>query len=192
MEFLDLTSDLSFKAYFTRNKGLLISLLSSYLPLKEGTVIVDVKIDNPELLPGSQGGKDFILDLLVKTVQKGPDGKAREETVIVEVQTTAHVHFIERVLSYWGRLYSEQLEEGDKYEGLRPMFVLVFMRGTLGVLERLKGKVVHFFRMMRTEKPHVVLSKHFCFVVIELGKFTKGMDELGSPGDWWNGLPKGR
>ena len=47
--FLKLTNDATFKAYFKSNKQLLISLLSSFLPLPKGSTIIEVNLLDSEL-----------------------------------------------------------------------------------------------------------------------------------------------
>ena len=69
--FLNLTTDLSFKAYFVKNKELLKSLLTNFLPLPKGSSIVDIKLLNPELTPERQKNKT---DASGKTFRFGHKG----------------------------------------------------------------------------------------------------------------------
>ena len=80
---LPLTFDPIFKLFFKdeKNKELLISLLSNFLPLPEGSTIVSVDIMDPELLSEKsstiQGerGKKYILDLRVEFERINASGR---------------------------------------------------------------------------------------------------------------------
>ena len=61
--------------------------------------------------------KTYQLDLKVRLLKKGGNGKhpERGETVNVEIQTTSHIHFTDRILAYAGRVYGSQLGKGEAY-----------------------------------------------------------------------------
>ena len=89
--FLTLTSDASFKAFFRAYPDSLTPMLQRILPLPEGSKIESVEVMNPELSSkeskGVEGGKTFILDLLVK-LKTITNDEVVEETAIVEMQTS--------------------------------------------------------------------------------------------------------
>ena len=71
---------MTFKAYFTRNKEVLINVLSDFLPLPTGSTIMDVHTTNQEMIPreikvknkdkGKKEGKLYILDIKAKIKRK--------------------------------------------------------------------------------------------------------------------------
>ncbi len=195
MAFVKLTDDLAFKRYFAENKGLLISLLGHFLPLPENSSVLDAKLLNPELtsertsdMPG-ESGKLFILDLKVEIARETNSG-VQTEMVNVEVQTTAQTHFIKRLIAYSGRLYSEQLKRGEKYEKLAPVYSLVFSTKNLEEFEEVKDRYRHVCYLMAEETPGLVLSRDLCFVIVELGKFRKDAMRPDNGRDEWSYLLK--
>ena len=131
---LPLSNDLTFKIFFKsgENRGLLISLLSSFLPLPEGSRIVNVEVLDPELPPdevsrvGGSVGKKYVLDLKVRFERTTPGGTRVGESVNVECQTTSQPYMTDRLLAYASRLYGEQLREGDSYQKLDTVYSLLF------------------------------------------------------------------
>ena len=92
--FLRLTNDVAFKAFFKRNKKLLISLLNSFLPLEESKILDVELVDthhHPESLESDKDitGKQFVLDLKVKMEVITESGEKQIETANVEIQTTS-------------------------------------------------------------------------------------------------------
>ena len=62
--FLKLTNDAAFKAYFKSNEEALKSLLTHFLPLPRNSVIIGIKILDPDL--PSRGCCHFILEPVSK------------------------------------------------------------------------------------------------------------------------------
>ena len=184
--FLRFTNDAVFKRFFTRSKKRLKSLLQSILPLPENASIVDVTILNPELTPQKltgKKGKTFILDLEVQFAYQSPSGK-KTEIVGVEMQTSTEDYFLNRLMAYSGRVYSEQLEEGEDYEKLAPVYSLVFSTVNLRELAQVRDHF-HICNLTRKDAPRVVVSRALGFVFVELKKFTKSAEELDSARDKW-------
>ena len=184
--FLNLTRDRIFKTFFRRRKDLLISLMESFLPLPKGSVIESVSILNTELHPDKTSGgyKLFVLDLRVK-LKRMVNGVLQDtEIVNVEVQTTAHKNFTDRLIAYSSRLYADQLKEGDHFNKLLPVYSLVFTTENLKEFEHVKD-YCHVCNIRRIEAPEVVMSKGMCFVIVELDKFCASLDDpLDVRGDW--------
>ncbi len=187
MTFLALTNDLSFKTYFIKNKELLKSLLKHFLPLPDNSSIVNVTPLNPELPSDEQrdAGKTFVLDIRAEYERKNATGGILKEIVNVEVQTTTHSHFTDRILAYSGRVYSEQLKRGDPYRKLNPVYSLVFAAENLKEFAEVKDDYRHVCNIRRTKEPQVVMSQGMCFVIVELGKFNKHLPKLESTRDEW-------
>ena len=187
MAFLRLTSDFAFKAYFVNNKNLLKSLLKHFLPLPKDASIVEIDLLNPQLIPDQSSGKPdktFILDLRAKFIRES-SSKRETEIINIEVQTTKQAHFTDRILAYSGRLYSEQLKAGEEYKLLAPVYSLVFTTQNLPEFKDVKDDYRHVCNIRRIKEPQVIMSRGMCFIIIELGKFTKDMEKLDSMRDEW-------
>ena len=186
INFLSLTKDRFFKAFFEKREDFLISLAESFLPLPKGSVIESVSILNPELHPtqSSKAYKLFVLDLRVK-LRRRINGLLQDtEIVNLEVQTTAHRNFTDRLLAYSSRLYSDQLKEGEDFNKLLPVYCLVFTTVNLKEFKQIKD-YYHVCNIRRTQAPEVVMSKGMCFVIVELDKFRKSLNELFDKKEDW-------
>ncbi len=178
-DYLKLTEDAVFKAYFKDNEHLLIQLLEDFLPLPKSSRIVKVKILNPEIGPdelekvGGIGRKKFILDLRVDFKRSDAKADDKSEIAHVEIQTTPETHFADRLLAYSSRLYSEQLRSGETYKVLAPVYSLVFMTANLKEFESLEDEYYHVCNIRRTTKPDLILTRGMCFVIVELMKFKR-------------------
>ena len=151
---LKLSQDIVFKSFFSRDKKVLISLLKNFLSFKNE--IVDITILNPEkpnptkqksktkshlnkmseqilksklkelkadlkessLYPSKLNKKQVVLDLRVKL--------STGENINVEMQTVSQKSFLKRILFYWSKLYSQDLEKGEFYDKINPAYSLIF------------------------------------------------------------------
>ena len=111
-ELLDPRTDIVFKLFFSKakNKFLLIAFLEAVL--KPKFAITDVEILNPQIPKDLADDKASILDLAVKL--------SNETRIDVEMQMAATVAFKKRLLFYWAKLHSTQLEVGQDYRLLSP------------------------------------------------------------------------
>ena len=174
MKFVDIKNDLAFRKIFgnENRKEVLISFLNAVLMLANEKKIIDVDIVDPYQLPTLKGGRVTIIDV-----------KARDQNnnnYIVEMQVAEFNGFDKRVLYYASNSYSSQIERGDEYEKLKPIFFI-------GILD-----------FNATENPHYI-SRHKIidietkqnyigdveFNFIELPKFNKKESELTSIIDQW-------
>ena len=185
--FLRLTNDLAFKAFLIGDESLLKSLLQSFLPLPENSFIESVVVLNPELTSqrlASDAGKTFILDLKVKFTHQSSFG-VKTETVNVEIQTSNQTHFVGRLIAYSGRIYSDQLERGEGYEKLAPVYSLVFSTKNLKELAQVKDQYFHVCSLLRENPPHMVISRALRPVLVELEKFSVNVEKLDNIRDKW-------
>ena len=188
--FLKLTNDAAFKAYFKSNKQLLISLLSSFLPLPKDSTIIEVESLDSELsskrvlMDKKKTDKTFVLDLLVRFERMTSLGKKQTEMVNVEMQTTSESYFTDRILAYLCRIYFEQLRKGSRYNKLYPVYLLAF---TTKNLKKFKGvkDYYHVCNIRRTGSPEILMSDGLCFVIVELNKFAKSVKELYNTRESW-------
>ena len=179
-----LTSDVAFKRFFKYNEHLLPSLLSNFLPLEKGSVIEGVELLDPESHPPTIAEKTYVLDLRVKIRRKSAKGLQQEETVNVEIQTTARKELADRVLAYLARLYSQQIKQGEDYSQLNPVYSLLFTTENLAQFSSVK-KYYHLCRLQRVEHPHLEFSHGMQFVVVELAKFTTGSEKIVDKREAW-------
>ena len=187
--FLQLTNDAAFKAYFKSNKNLLISLLTSFLPLPKNSTIVEVQLLDSELsslnisLDEKKSDKTFVLDLLVRFKRKSLSS-SQTETVNVEMQTTSEAYFTDRILAYLCRVYFEQLKEGSDYNKLFPVYLLAFTTKNLKEFKGIKD-YYHVCNIRRIGSPEVLMSNGLCFVIVELNKFAKSVKNLYNTRESW-------
>jgi len=166
---LDPRIDLVFSLLFgaEHNRRLLIALLNEVL--RPATTIESV-----EVLPARPEAYDIedkvvFLDLRVRL-----DGG---EQVDVEMQTRRHVALRPRVLFYWGRLYTGQLQRGEPYSGLQRCAVVL-----IADFVELAAPHFHSVFQARERSSGELLTDHFELHVLELPKLRHarvGMDEPG-------------
>ena len=181
-----MTSNVAFRAFFKDNDELLISILQDFLPLPEGYEIESVVLMDGEETPEKlrPEGKTYRLDLKVKLFKKG-DGLEGSETVNVEVQTTSHERFTDRILAYASRIYSSQLSRGDAYGALRDVYSLVFTTQNLAEFDELSREYYHICDVRRSQAPHLRMTTGLQFIMVELDKFIKEVRELSDQREAW-------
>ena len=92
---LPLSNDLAFKMLLQDEESLK-SLLQSFLPLPEGSLVVEAKREDKEETPEDVNdpvGRTFILDLKVTIRRKEGDSLQKPEMVNVEIQTGKDNYF---------------------------------------------------------------------------------------------------
>ena len=188
---LRLTSNTVFRAFFKENEELLISILQDFLPLpkeyKIGTVALMDGEEPPEQL--NPEGKTYRLDLKVKLLKTGNQGE-QAETVNVEMQTTSHARFTDRILAYASRIYGSQLGKGEAYDSLRQVYSLVFSTHNLSEFDELSEQYYHICDIRRAQPPHLRMTKGIQFILVELDKFAKDVKEVRDQREAWCWLLK--
>lgn len=185
---LNMTSNVAFRAFFKGNNELLISILEDFLPLPEGYEIESVALMDGEETPEKlrPEGKTYRLDLKVKLFKRGfQESLEGSETVNVEIQTTSHDRFTDRILAYASRIYSSQLGRGDAYGALRGVYSLVFTTQNLAEFGELSGEYYHVCDVRRSQPPHLRMTKGLQFIMVELDKFSKEVRELEDQREAW-------
>ena len=191
--FLDLTNDLSYKAFFEGEKQcfLLISFLDCALPLPEGSRVVKAIILNPEIYPEKlkaksskdKLGKTFILDLKIE-FKRVINGHTYQELCNAEMQTTQTPHLLDRIVVYGGRLLSKVLDQGDDFGKLTNVYSILLTTENLKVFKDFEDDY-HVGKLIREGSRPVVLSDVLTFTIIELKKFDKSLEELQTKRDCW-------
>ena len=196
IEYLKLTDDISFKRYFSSNKQLLFSLIKTFLPISDDAS--DVSIVNPNMLdtasdtanqnnpsddrlylqdssipPATLGGKQVMLDFNVKL--------SSGENVGIEMQAYVEKHFMTRMFTYWAQLFLQPIERGQKYDQVKPSYLLAFI-----LFNRFDGPN-HINKIIATLEGYQdrKVSEDFNMVIVELKKFNKHPDQLVDMSDRW-------
>ncbi len=174
MKFVDVKNDVAFRKIFgnENRKEVLISFLNAVLMMGAEHLIVDVEILSPYQLPELATGKVTIVDI-----------KAKDQTgksYIVEMQV-AHVEgFDKRVLYYASKSYSSQIDRGELYSKLNPVFFI----GILSFEVTQNPYFISRHKITDVETGENLL-KDIEFNFIELPKFNKQESELSTIIDQW-------
>ena len=133
------------------------------------------------LYPRSFNKKQITLDLRLK-LNTG-------ENINVEMQCLSQKAFLERILFYWARLYTEDLKRGEGYEKLYPAYSLVFT--DFDVLPLRLTDYVNSFSIRLDKQPYEELTNHLKIVIVELSKFKyENLQNLDKKGSWCYVLKK--
>lgn len=160
MKYLNPRADLTFKKIFGEHPDLVISLLNALLPLKAGEEISEIEYLPSEIVPDNPLRKYSIVDVRCRDV------KGRQ--FLVEMQMLWSPEFRERVLFNASKAYVRQLNIGEGYELLQPVYSLNLVNE---VFEPALEGYYHHYTMVHVEHTdHVIEGLQLIFV--ELPKFT--------------------
>ena len=163
MKFVDVKNDVAFRKIFgnENKKVILISFLNAVLALEGQSRVKEVTLLNPFQLPRIAGEKSSIIDVRA-TDEKGL-------TFIVEMQVAEPAGFDKRVLYYTSKDYAGQINSGEDYPLLRPVFFI-------GVLDfnYFSGKNYLSSHLIVDEETGKCTFKDMKFRFIELKKFVTG------------------
>ncbi len=174
MKFVDVKNDVAFRKIFgnENKKVILISFLNAVLGLEDQDRVKEVTLLNPFQLPRIAGEKSSIIDVRA-TDEKGL-------TFIVEMQVAEPAGFDKRVLYYTTKDYAGQINSGEDYPLLRPVFFI-------GILDfnYFSGKNYLSSLLIVDEETGECVFKDLKFRFIELKKFNKKSHELKNIIDEW-------
>lgn len=157
--------DIAFKKIFgvEENKDLLISLINSIVG--EEDQVSDVTLLNPYNPKNFRSDKLSILD--IKATNQD------DKKFNIEIQITHEADYDKRALYYWGKLYAEQLKDGDDYSKLSKAIGIHILNFTSIPEVKNYHNVFHI-----TEKETGLLYfKDLELHTIELKKFSGNGDE---------------
>ena len=161
MKYLDPKADLTFKKVFGSQPDVVISFLNALLPFEEGREIKEIEYLNPEMVPENPLRKHSIVDVRCK------DSLGRH--FIVEMQMVWSPEFKQRVLFNASKAYVRQLDSGEDYELLQPVYSLNLVNDIFE--PGLPETYYHYYRLVHVEHTEKVIDGlHLVFV--ELPKFT--------------------
>ena len=177
---LPLSNDLAFKIILEDEKTRK-SLLQHFLPLPEGSLVVEAVKEDTEEKPDSitePVGRTFILDLKVKIRRKERGELLEAETVNVEIQTTKDKYFTDRLVAYASRIYSGQLKRGDDFDKLCPVYSLAFSTVNQGIRKGKSSQYYHTASIRFDDPPHESFNRSTRYILVELEKFSGGIKNL--------------
>ena len=160
MKYFDPKADLTFKKVFGEHPDLVKSLLNALLPFKsEEEEITSVTYLTPEMVPQTPTRKFSIVDVRCE------DALGRQ--FIVEMQMVWSVEFKQRVLFNASKAYVKQLNRGEDYSLLKPVYSLNLVNE---VFEPELDDYYHYYHLVHEEHTDKVIDGlHLVFV--ELPKF---------------------
>ena len=170
--FVNLRSDVGFKAVFAdkNNKDILIGVLNMILP-SEARIDDITEYSDREQRRDVPYGKKTVLDLVCR------DKSGR--TFVVEMQAAEEDNFFERCVYYASGLYHLELSDGERYKGLRPVYVVSFLNYRLRHDDESLWDTDHFISHWRfTEKrTGMVADQTISVIFVEMTLFTKTLEE---------------
>lgn len=159
-KYLDPKADLTFKKVFGGHEDLVISFLNAMLPFgSTEEEVKSVEYLNPELVPLNPLRKDSIVDVRCK------DAYGRQ--FIVEMQMMWTSEYKQRVLFNASKAYVSQLDKGENYELLQPVYSLNLVNDTFSDSK----DYYHDYRIVEIAETKEVIEG-LRFIFIELPKFT--------------------
>ena len=170
--FVNLRSDVGFKAVFAdrNNKDILIGVLNQILPPEAR--IEDIKeYSDREQRRDVPYGKKTVLDLVC--VDRD------DRTFVVEMQASEEDFFFERCVYYASGLYHLELSDGERYKGLRPVYVVSFLNYRLRHDDESLWDTDHFISYWRfsEKRTGMVADQTISVIFVEMTLFTKTLEE---------------
>lgn len=160
MRYLDPKADLTFKRVFGDHPDLVISFLNALLPFQnKEEEITHVEYLNPELTPVNPLRKDSIVDVRCK------DSSGRQ--FIVEMQMMWTSAYKQRVLFNASKAYVSQLDKGEDFELLQPVYSLNLVNDTFSS----SPEYYHDYRIVEVAETREIIEG-LRFIFVELPKFT--------------------
>ncbi len=157
--YLDPKTDIVFKKIFGEHPHLLKSFLNAVLPLPEDCLIVSLEYLPSEQVPVIPAFKYTVVDV------RCTDHQGR--TFIVEMQIQWTTGFMQRMLFNASKAYVRQLQKGEQFHLLKPVYGLGLINTTF---DQNGEDWYHHYKIVNVKKPAVEI-KDLQLVFIELPKF---------------------
>jgi predicted transposase/invertase (TIGR01784 family) len=158
--YLDPKADVVFKKIFGEHPNLLISFLNAVLPLASNNPIVELSYLPNEQVPQIPAFKQTIADVKCK------DAKGRG--FIVEMQMNWTDSFRQRLLFGASQAFVKQLEKGEEYRFLQPVYGLGLVAE---IYERTSPEWYHHYQLVKKGNLESDVIEHLQLIFIELPKF---------------------
>jgi predicted transposase/invertase (TIGR01784 family) len=156
--YLNPKNDLPFKRIFGEHSDLLISFLNALMPLEEHQQITDLEYLSAEQVPENPAKKNSIVDVRCR------DNYGRQ--FIVEMQMLWTSYFTRRMLFNASKAYVRQLDQGDNYRLLQPVYGLAIINEEFDKTP----EFYHRYRIREDSNSKGVIDG-MEFVLVELPKF---------------------
>ncbi|HVV69507.1 MAG TPA: Rpn family recombination-promoting nuclease/putative transposase [Gammaproteobacteria bacterium] len=158
-KYLDPKTDIVFKKIFGQHPHLLKSFLNAVLPLPEDGLIDSLEYLSNEQAPVIPAFKYTVVDVRC-TDQKG-------RVFIVEMQIQWTTSFKQRMLFNASKAYVNQLEKGEHYHLLKPVYGLGLINT---IFEPDTNDWYHHYKIVNVKSPRTEI-KDLQLIFIELPKF---------------------
>ena len=159
--YLDPKADVVFKKIFGDHPKLLISFLNALLPLPTNSPIVSLAYLQNEQVPVIPEFKRTIADV------KCTDAQGR--VFIVEMQMNWTDHFKQRLLFGTSQAFVKQLEKGEEYKFLQPVYGLGIVAE---IYEKTTSDWYHHYQLVKKgDADNSDVIDHLQLIFIELPKF---------------------
>ena len=158
---MDPKADLTFKKVFGEHRDLVVSFLNALLPFDSPEEEIKEVLEylDPELMPRNPLKKYSVVDLRCRD--------ARGRQFVVEMQMMWTSAFKQRVLFNASKAYVSQLETGEEYELLQPVYSLNIVNDVYCDSK----SYYHDYRIVAIEETDEVIDG-LRFIFIELPKFN--------------------
>ncbi len=158
--YLDPKTDVVFKKIFGEHPHLLKSFLNAVLPLPEDGLIDSLEYLSSDQIPLIPSFKYTVVDVRC-TDQRG-------RVFIVEMQIQWTTSFKQRMLFNASKAYVTQLEKGEHYDLLKPVYGLGLINT---IFDPDENHWYHHYKIVNVAKPQEAEIKDLQLVFIELPKF---------------------
>jgi len=172
---IDPKIDYAFKRLFgqPRNQALLVHFINAVLDPKPDRRVVAVEILNPFNEKETEGDKLSIVDI------KAKDQLGR--VFNVEMQMLPDRDLTKRLLYYWGRLRSQQLQEGEPYSDLHATILIAIVNGRIFP----QDTGYHLCFELRDRNHSLLFTDDLELHILELPKFKKTVDAVKGDLEIW-------
>ena len=153
--YLDPKVDLTFKRIFADHPDLLINFLNAVMPLPADRPIVEIEYLPSELMPSTPTKKYSIVDVRCKDKLK--------RQFIIEMQMFWNSEFYNRIVFNASKAYVKQLDQGDEYHLLQPVYTLALINEDFS---KSKSYYHHYQIINREDTGEVIHGLEF--VIVEL------------------------
>ena len=155
-------NDVVFKALFSRGKSRITqAMLEAILKIKIDKLELDKSTD---LLNDNKDDKNGRLDL--RAIING------NTECDIEVQLATHDNIAERFLYYWAKMYTANLQIGDKYSKLRKTISIIILDDNFSLTRNIE-KPQTTWKIRENEEMHLILTDYLEIIIIELPKVLK-------------------
>jgi len=148
--------DLIFKRIFADHPALLIHFLNAVMPFEPQQEIVEVEYLPSELMPDTPTKKYSIVDVRCKDNY--------ERVFIVEMQMFWNKDFYNRILFNAGKAYVKQLDIGENYHFLKPVYTLALVNENF---DQKTDRFYHHYQIVNRENTDEIIPG-LEFVLVEL------------------------